>query len=299
MLRDNIARIRHEPSLLAIEVAWRWIFGAVALALLAFAFFRLQHAVIINPEEDAQLHSMSPESIGQALILIAYRAIPVAAHLAAIIVPALLILWTIAASIGRAAIMAKLLGQDHTRLQWSAFIGVHALRALSVLGLFVGYLAASFGAAVLSNPENPNYLLSALVFLVMFVVVVAIWMWVHWVLSIAAIYPIKDSASLLVSLKSAFQLVQRKPGELAGIATGNGTARSIVALVFTFFGLLPLPLYPVAPGLLTVIEIIIALAYCVVSDWFLLARLVGYMEVATAVNAPTFPGPAPQPGSTT
>lgn len=299
MLRDNIARIRRNPSLLAIEVAWRWIFGAVALALLAFALVRLQHAVIINPEEEAQLHSMSPELIGQALVLIAYRAIPIALRLAALIVPALLVLWTVAASVGRAAIMTSLIGQDRAHMRWSAFIGVHALRALSVLGLFGGYLAASFGAALFANPENPNYLLSALVFLVMFAITVALWMWVHWVLSIAAIYPVKDDASLLVSITSAFQLVRRRPGKLAGVATGNGTARSLVALVFTFFGLLPLPLYSAAPGLLTVIEIIIALAYCVVSDWFLLARMVGYMEVALEADTATSANPAQPPASTT
>ena len=282
MLRENIARIRREPSLLAIEVAWRWTFGAVALALLAFAFVRLQHAVVINPEEEAQLHSMSPDLMGQALVMIAARAMPIAGRLAAILIPALLVLWSVAAILGRAVVLTRLVGPPRERMHWNGFIGVHVLRAASILGLTAGYLAASFFAALFVNPEDPNYLLGALVFVVMFVVVVALWMWVHWVLSVAAIFPVTDGMGTVASVQSAFRLVRTRGGELAAVATGNGTARSLVALVFTFFGLLPLPLYSVAPGLLTAIEIIIALTYCVISDWFLLARLVGYLEIATS-----------------
>src|SRR5689334_10285863 len=114
VLRDNLKRVQNEPSILVIEVAWRWLFGAAALALLAFAFVRLQHAVIINSEEEELLSSMSPMLMGQAMATIMARALPIAARLAAMIVPALLILWVIAASVGRAAVLTRLLGPERT-----------------------------------------------------------------------------------------------------------------------------------------------------------------------------------------
>lgn len=280
MLRDNLARIRKEPSLLVIEIVWRWTFGAVAICLIAFAFVRLQHAIVVTPEEESLLASLSPVIAAQVLAGILSRALPFAIRLAAVVVPALLLLWTIAASVGRAVILSRLAGAPRTN--WSGVLGTHALRALSFVGLAGGYVTASFAAAFLTNPENPNLLVVALVFLLFFGVVVAIWIWVHWVFSLATIYPVIEGSGTFSAVRSALRLLRTNSKELAGIATANGTARSVVALFFTIIGLLPLPLYRVAPATLMAIEVVIALIYCVVSDWMLLGRLAGYLEVATS-----------------
>jgi hypothetical protein len=277
VLRDNLERIRNEPSLLVIEVAWRWLFGAVAIALLAFAVMRFQQAVVISPSEEAQLTSASPDSMLLAAAAVMERALPVAARLVAILLPALLVFWIVAVSAGRAVILAKLVGPD-VRIRWTGFVGTHFLRGLSVVGLATAYVASSSAASLISQ----SYIVIFVIFLSLFVIVLLIWSWIHWLFSLATLYPVLQGLGTAASLGQALRLIRHRAAELSGIATGNGTARTVLALVFTLLGLLPLPLYRIAPGLLIALEIVIALAYCVISDWFLLARLVGYLEIATA-----------------
>lgn len=279
MLRDDLRRIRREPALLVIEVAWRWTFGAAAIALLAFAFVRFQHAVAISGEEEAMLTSMTPEAAMEALGAIGARALPIATRLAEMIVPALVVFWVVAASMSRAAILSRLLSPN-IRLSWSGFVGVHALRALSVVGLGGAYILASIISSWFTNPEQPNYLLTMAVFFVLFAIAVLAWLWVHWVLSVAAIYPVRDGLTARESVRSALGLVRNRRRELFAVASANGTARMVVGVVFTVIGLLPLPLYLVAPGLLIGLEVAIALVYCVVLDFLLLGRLAGYVEVS-------------------
>ncbi len=282
VLRESLQRIKRQPSLLAIEVAWRWAFGAAAIALLAFGFVRLQRGVEISPEELSQLASGSPDSMLVALGAIGERALPILARLVAIIVPSLFVLWVVAASVGRAVVLAKLVGTERVRLKWSGVIGMHLLRALSFVCLVCAYVLASVLASLLFH----SVILVFVFFLLMFAVAVAGWVWVHWVLSLAVIYPVTHGSGTFSSLRAAHRLVWAKGGELASVATANGTARSVVALVFTIFGLLPLPLYRVAPGVLIAIEVALALVYCVISDWFLLARLAAYLGVAVPEHVP-------------
>lgn len=265
-----------------MEVAWRWMFGAAALGMLLFASVRLQHAVAISGEEETMLASMSPDLVMQALGAIAARTLPIATRLAEIIIPWLVLLWVVAASIGRATILSRLLGTTDTEIRWSGFVGLHILRALSVVGLAAAYVLDSMIAAWIVNPEESNYLLTMLMFLVLFMISVLVWSWVHWVLSLAAIYPVRDGTGIWTSVRRALRLVRERWQELAAVASTNGRARILVGVVFTVIGLLPLPLYRVSPGLLIGVEVVISLLYCVVSDWLLLGRLMGYVEAVKA-----------------
>jgi len=285
VLRDNLRRIQNEPALLVIEIAWRWLFGAAAFALLTFAFVRLQHAVVINSEEEELLSSMSPTLMAQAMVTILARALPVAARLAALIIPALLVLWIVAASVGRATVITRLLGPQ-SNLRWSGFIGVHIVRAASVLALSLAYIGCAFIAGFFAGPD-PNMFMVTLIFLLFFGIAVFVWMWVHWVLSLAAIFPVREGATTWSAVRSALRLVRQDGKQLAAVAATNGSARTLLALIFTFFGLVPLVLYRVSPGLFIAIELAIFLVYCLLSDWMLLGRLVGYLEVANSKLSPS------------
>ena len=269
-----------EPALLMMEVAWRWMFGAAAIGMLLFAIVRLQRAVAVTGQEEMMLASMSPELAMQALGAIAARALPIATRLAEMIIPWVVLLWVVAASAGRATILPQLLGTPEAEIRWSGFVGLHLLRALSVVGLAGAYVLDSMIASWIVNPEGSNYLLTMLMFLVLFMISVLVWSWVHWVLSLAAIYPVKDGTGVWRSVRSALRLVRERWQELAGVASANGRARILVGVVFTVIGLLPLPLYRVSSGLLIGFEVVISLLYCVVSDWFLLGRLIGYVEIS-------------------
>ncbi len=278
MIRDNLARIRREPSLLAIEVAWRWVFGVVAIAMLVFAFAQLKNEVRVSPEERAQLTSTDPNLLMLTLGSIGERVLPLLWRLVEFIAPVLLVLWTVASTLGRSVVLRKLIGSERARFCWTGLLGVHALRAASVVALATAYVGASLLGASISNSS----FVMVGIFLAMFFVAIAVWIWVHWVLSLAANYPVSSGMGTIESVQAALRLSRTRGRELRAVAVSNGVARTVAGLCAAILGLIPLPLYRVVPGTLLAIELVLAIVYCLVSDWLLLARLVGYAEIAAS-----------------
>lgn len=279
-MRDNLRRISREPALFITEVAWRWLFGASSIVLLVYAILRLHAAIEVTPEEQAMLTSWSPQSMGQALAEIGVRALPLLIRFGAIIVPAIAVLWILAATVGRAAVMTRLCRTSNVR--WGSLIAIHILRVMSVFGLVLAYLGAAFAASLALNPESPNLLLATVIFVFLFAWAMLAWGFLHWILSLASIYPVSEAKGTAASLGAAIKLVRTHRSELASIASPNATGRTLAAIVFTALALVPLPLLTVTPALFWSIEVFLTLVYCLVSDFLLLARLAAYADVVMA-----------------
>jgi uncharacterized membrane protein (GlpM family) len=80
------------------------------------------------------------------------------------------------------------------------------------------------------------------------------------------------------------QLLRKNFGQLFSIAAQNSSVRTAVAIVFTLLALPPLLVYRV-PLFFWTLEIVLSLAYCAVSDVFLLARLAAYVELTERAPA--------------
>ncbi len=284
-LRDILKSLFRDPIVILIEVIWRWIFAASALSLIAFAIFRLEHAVAIFPEEQEMLASKAPLQIVQALLEIWVRVRPAALRLGVIVIPAILVLWVIAATLGRGFVMTRLMARDSTSPRWSSLTFLHLLRVLSVLLLVAAYFACSFATAAVSNPTEPNYALAILVFLFLFATAVAIWSFLHWVLSLACIYSSRQSLSVFKGLQATLQLARQRFRTLVSISSQNASLRTAAAIVFTFLALPPLVTYRIPP-LFWTLELAILLAYCLLSDVLLLARLAAYIEISERPQEP-------------
>jgi hypothetical protein len=277
-LRSALATISRQPGIVFAEIAWRWIFGASALALAAFATLRLEHAITIYPEEQEMLSSRSPILIAQAILEISHRARPLAVHLGIIVIPAILLLWIIAATVGRGYVLSRLPSRESLDPRWLVLSALNLLRVVSVLLLVVAYLGCSFATSLVINPYAPNYALGVLVFLSLFVIALAAWSFLHWIVSTACIYAARQHLGLFRSLDATVQLLRTSSRELFSISAQNSSVRTLVALVFTVVALLPLVVYRVLL-LFWAAEIVLCLAYCIASDVLLLARLAAYVEI--------------------
>lgn len=279
-MRDNMRRISREPALLVTEVTWRWLFGASSIVLLVYATLRLHAAIEVMPEEQALLTSLSPQGMAQALAEIGSRALPLLVRFGAIIVPSIAVLWILAATVGRAAVMTRLCRNSDVR--WVSLTAVHILRVISIFGLVLAYFGAAFAASLALNPESPNLLLATVIFVLLFAAAMLVWGFLHWILSLASIYPVTEAKGTVASLRAAIGLIRTRRSELTSIASPNATARTLAAIVFTILALLPLPLLTATPALFWTVEIFLTLVYCVVSDFLLLTRLAAYVELVMA-----------------
>ena len=284
-LRQHLARIVREPTLIAVEIAWRWSFALAALSLTVFALVRLQRAVVVLPEEQQMLASRAPLQVAEAILEIWHRIQPLAVGLGLIVIPASIILWIIAATIGRGYVISRLSPPISKSPRWSSLLVLNLLRVLSVLALIVAYLASSRATLLVSSQEAPNYFAAMLLFLVLFGLALLVWSFLHWIVSLACVYAVRERASTSGSFARTLHLLRVKGGEMASIATLNGTARSIVAIVITFIAAVPLVLYRF-PALFWAIEFLIFLVYCFASDILLLARLSAYVEAMQPAAIP-------------
>lgn len=228
---------------------------------------------------------MSPAQIAEALLEIGKRALPPALRLGMVLVPAVCLLWVIATTVGRTYVLHCLPEPSRERPRWFAIAVLNLLRALSVFGLVGAYFASSYASSLVIDPEASKYLPAALVFLFLFGASALVWSFVHWVLSLANIYAVRQGLGTISSIGKAFRLVRNGGRGLIGIASESATTRTVVAVVFTILALFPLSLHR-WPALVVSFEGGLFLVYCLASDLLLLARLEAYAEAAEATGSP-------------
>jgi hypothetical protein len=283
-LRSSLAFIFRRPGVLVAEIAWRWLFGTSALVLAGLAALRLEHAIVIYPEEQEMLASRSLILIAQAILEIAHRARPVAVRLGIVVIPSILLLWIVAATVGRGYVLTRLSSRESSGPRWLALSILNALRVVTVLLLVVAYLGCSLATSLVSNPYEPNYTAGVLVFLSLFAIALASWSLVHWIVATACIYAVRQDFGVSKALSATMHLLRENFRELLSISGQNSSVRTVAAIVFTLLALPPLLVYRM-PLLFWPIEIVITLAYCLVSDTLLLARLAAYVEITERAPA--------------
>jgi hypothetical protein len=277
-IRSFLASILRQPGILVAEIAWRWLFGISAMALSAIGAVRLEHAIAVYPEEQEMLASRSPILIAQGILEIAHRARPIAVRLAVVVIPTILLLWILAATLGRGYVLTRLSSCEPDTPRWLSLAALNCMRVVTVLVLLVAYLGCSFATSLVINPYAPNYALGVLVFLSLFMIALASWSLIHWIVSTACIYAARLNLGTVKALCATIQLLRESFSELFSISVQNSSVRTVVAIAFTLMALPPLLVYRVPPLFWTV-EIVLLMAYCVVSDVLLLARLSAYVEV--------------------
>jgi hypothetical protein len=140
----------------------------------------------------------------------------------------------------------------------------------------IGYLGGVFLSALVGGGQN--VFATVLVIFSSLVVSGIVWSYVNWVLSLAPLFVVRDGMSALTATVEAVDFIRRHRSQLRTIALRNSSQRGVAAVVITLAGVVTAGLSVVWVS--TVLLTLETLAYLVVSDAFLLARLVAYASVA-------------------
>jgi hypothetical protein len=289
------------PSLLALEVLWRWSFGIPLLALLGYV------GTCIWIEQQARLRAtgvfeFSLEYPMQGALQVS-DAIGVlkgpVLHAAAWLLPLAMVAWSVAAGLGRNAVVRRY--RPETPRRPGAMIVLQLLRIVALCATFAAWFAAIRWAANFSLANvsatgdaqgEPNLVLYCALVIVFSLGIFTVWALLSWVFSIAPLLALLDNCGIGSSLARSLRLGPLK-SKLVEINLVMGIARIALVVLAMVFSATPLPFEDVVHGTtLYAWWAMVTVLYLVASDFFQVARVVAFVELwglALQADAPSAP----------
>jgi hypothetical protein len=305
-ISDGFRQAFREPAVVLAEIAWRWAFGLAALALTIACFFAYLNTLTVTRIELLALRSHSPWLVAGAIGHIVYGSGPRLARIAAILLPALFVLWIAAASFGRAATLKALLRRHGIVL--GPQLGLNTLRASVTLASLIGYLGALIlaGHAAAADGDN-RFAIFLLIFVVLATVISIVRSRVNWFFYLAAIFGARDGDETFTAISKAAGLFRRNAGRFLGAGAVFGTIHGVLFAFAAIIWLLLLSLAGnLSASLIVVLLAITTLWYFALCDFLYIARLAAYVAVdeqdrtppaARVAAAPEPMPPFPEPPS--
>ncbi len=284
------------PSLTGLEVLWRWIYGVPALwvvvtqlrAILAahtggtyeLARLGLDHALLNDP-----VGALTADPLGavnkftHAVDLV----LPDLKHLAGWLVPILVLVWIIVSSIGRTAVLMRADAGLRSRPFTLMLLQTVRLAALGA-SFWVWFTAIEWAARVaVTSPiaagDDPNLVLYCAMTIVTTLGLFVLWGIVSWIFSIAPMLAMLQGSGVIASLVAALRLGPLK-SKLVEINLVMGIVKIALMVLAMVFSATPLPFESVTtPGFLAWWWAGVTVLYLIASDFFHVARLVGYLNL--------------------
>ena len=303
-ISEGFSRAFRQPAIVLAEIAWRWTFGLGALALAVASFGAYLDTLRVSNLEllvlRGHLHWLIADAVGHML-----QGGPRLATVAAIVLPAIILLWVMAATIGRTATLKALLRRE-TPVALGPQFGLNFLSASVTLASLIGYL----GAAILADRTASDAGdVRGGVFLVVFVVlgtlIAIVRSRINWFLSLGAIPAVREGHDTFTAISEAVGLFRRHPARFAGAGAVFGIIHGVLFAFCTVVCLLALSLTGKAPPVATLFVLaVITLAYFAAVDFLYIARLAAYVALdeidrtpppmaVVAESAPAVPEPPP------
>ena len=271
------------PSLTALEVLWRWLYGIPALLLVWHEAVKILNATPVDIAALQRMTVVDPmgaaETVAQALSVL----LPPVWQVAIWLVPLLLAGWVVVSSLGRTVVLRRADNRLHARPM--TLMVLQALRMVALGGSFVvWFLCVQWVGRVtilgpLSVGGEPNLVGYFALVIVATLGLFTLWAVVSWVLSVAPLLAMLRGLGVGGSLAAAFRLGPLK-GKLVEINLVMGIVKIALIVLAMVFSATPLPFENVTtPEFLMWWWLGVTVLYLVASDFFHVARLVAYLEL--------------------
>lgn len=279
---------RRHPSVIALEVLWRWAFGIPALWLVGtrvnglllaatggtydWSRLGLDHLTVVDPVGAANKLAVATSLLLPGLLDLVRRFLP--GWLAA---------WIVVSSLGRTAVLRRADARLHARPL--TMMVLQMLRLLVLGASFAVWFALlmAVGRRVVMGPvaagEEPNLLLYFVVAILETLGLFTMWAVLSWGLSLAPLVAMVENVGAWRSLKRAF-----RPGalrmQLAEVNLVLGIVKIALVVLAMVFSATPLPFESVTTTeFLLWWSVGVGLIYVIASDFFHVARLVTYLDL--------------------
>jgi hypothetical protein len=272
------------PSLLALEVLWRWLFGIPFLAMLVWQGLRVYTAIAgqLAAAGVNQLSLADPVSAA-SIIADAYAIVePPILHLATWLVPAAALGWAVASGLGRNAALRR---YDPSLPRRRMALSALQLLRIVFLGasFWLWFAAVQWAANYSLSGDEPNLVIYSASVIFISLGIFILWAVVSWVFSFAPLLVLLENRGLASSLLRSMRLGPLT-GKLVEINLVMGIIKLALVVVAMVFSAVPLPFASVMQGPpLHAWWAVVTLLYLVASDFFQVARLVAFIELWRAL----------------
>jgi len=311
------------PSLTFAEITWRWVVGATATLLFLFGLIEYLDTLRLTSGDILFLRTRNAFLVSQAIGHILRGSLSRA--MLSLLVASLLLalLWMVAASLGRIATIEAMVEYFRSRFaahvesigekdseftvsghgRFTSLLRLNFLRVAVVLAAVVGFAGALVLAGFASTPEHPRPGLAFLVFLLLVSVVCIVGYELNWLLSLAAVFVVRDGDDAVESIETAVELCRQRTGAVFAVSTWTGLAHFIAFAGASTVVAFPIGLTGLLPWRMVVLLVILlTLLYLAVADWLYTVRLAGYVCIAEMPDAllapPPIIPPTPVPAET-
>jgi hypothetical protein len=267
------------PSLTAIEVAWRWIFG---IPLLAVCWVQAQRILRALPPESAGLNAIDPQNPWVAAVQLANAWTLYEPFVAAVLrwlLPAAALGWVVVSGLGRSMVLKRM--EPRLGFRPAAAIALQAawlaLLAATCWGWFhsIEWVAATHIPST-GEPDLVGYAFWAIFLSLGFFTAFAL---VSWTLAIAPLLMLLEERSALSSLGQSLRLGKAFSGKLAEINLVMGIVKLALIVLAMVLSAAPLPFSDqLGPEAMHGVWLAAAVFYLVASDYFQVVRLKGFVE---------------------
>ena len=271
------------PSLTALEVLWRWVFGAPALAMVATLALGVWRKAQIDTTALRQISLLDPMSAAATLTQAGMQLLPPVLQVAEWLAPLLLVAWIVVSSFGRVLVLRRFDAQLHARPV--TLMLLQAARMAALLGSFALWFASMQAAAVvaLNGPiaadHDPDLVLYCAIVIIATLGMFTLWAIVSWVFSVAPLLAMLGNLGARASLAAAFRLGPLR-SRLIEINLVMGIVKIALIVLAMVFSACPLPFESVATQqFMAWWYAAVTVLYLIASDLFHVVRLVAYLEL--------------------
>jgi hypothetical protein len=282
LLVEHMSEVFRRPSLVAIEIAWRWLIGIPILLTCWQQGQQILAAFPLDASGAGTLDMRNPWVASVQLCNIAAFYEPHVLSVLRWLLPAAAVAWAIISGLGRNLLLMRM-KPIGTRVQFRPFTMIvlqGAWLALLAVTLW-GWVACMQWAAAThitaaAEPDLVGYFIWAIVLALAFFTAFAL---TSWVFSIAPILALLEKRSALSGLGQAIRLGKGFTGKLAEINLVLGIVKLALLVVAMVFSAAPLPFSDeLGPGAMHMVAAASAIFFLVANDFFQVVRLKAFVE---------------------
>jgi hypothetical protein len=283
LLVEHMGSVLRRPSLVILEIGWRWLFG---IPILLICSNQAQKVLANYPLESSGFNSIDTQNPWVAATQVVHVWSYYEPHALAVLrwlLPAATIAWVVISGLGRGLSLSRLESTSTRSLPFRP-VTVTLLQAvwLCLFGvMFWGWLRAMRWVAathisVAGEPDLIGYAMWAIFLTLGFFTA---WALVSWTVSVAPLLALLEKRSALAALGQSLRLGKSFSSKLAEINLVLGIVKLALLVVAMVFSAAPLPFSDeLGPQAMHFVWAASCVFFLVADDYFQVVRLKAFLE---------------------
>jgi hypothetical protein len=283
LLVEHMSSVFRRPSLVAIEIAWRWLFGIPFLLVCSHQGRAILAAYPLETSGFNAIDTQNPwVATGQLAGVFSYY-VPHVAVVLRWLLPMAAIAWIVISGLGRAFLLARLIlpGLTHRRFRPFTVMFLQAVWLGMLAVIFWGWLCAMHWvvATHITIAGEPDLIGFAIWTIFLSLGFFTAWALLSWTASFAPLPALLQNRSAASALVATAAVGKPFISKLAEINLVLGIVKLALLVVAMVFSAAPLPFSDeLGPGAMHLVYAASAVFFLVSNDYFQVVRLEAFLE---------------------